>query len=75
MEGAKLMKTHMHASNPLSKNESSKPIDQTIYRGMIGSLMYLTTSRPNIMYNVCRCARFQSDPRESHPKVVKRILQ
>ena len=41
---------------------------------MIGSLLYLIASRPDIMYNVCLCARFQFDPRVSHLKAVKRIL-
>ena len=62
MEGAKPKKTFMHASNPLSKDESGKPVNQTIYRGMISSLLYLTASRTDIMYSVCLCARFQSDP-------------
>lgn len=44
MEGTKPMKAPMHASNPLSKDESGKPVDQIIYRGMIRSLMYLTTN-------------------------------
>ena len=73
MEDAKPMKNLMHASNPLSKDELSKPIDQKIYIGMIGSLLYLIASRPDILYDVCLCARFQSNPRESHLKVVKRI--
>jgi len=64
MEDVKPMKTHMHASNPLSKDESGKPIDQTIQRGIIWSLLYLTSSRPDIMHSVCLCARFQSDPQE-----------
>ena len=42
---------------------------------MIGSLLYLTTSRPDIMYRVCLCARFQSCSKESHLSVVKRILR
>nr|CAN71981.1 hypothetical protein VITISV_006630 [Vitis vinifera] len=46
-----------------------------MYRGMIGSLLYLTASRPNIMYGVCLCARFQSCPKESHLSAVKRILR
>jgi len=46
-----------------------------IYRGMIGPLLYLSVSRHNIMYSVCLCPRFQSNPRESHLKVVKKILQ
>ena len=41
---------------------------------MIGSLLYLTESRPNILFSVCLCARFQSDPRESHLTTVKQIL-
>ena len=42
---------------------------------MIGSLLYLTTSRPDIMFSVCLCARFQSCPKESHSLVVKRIFR
>jgi len=42
---------------------------------MIGSLLYLTASRPNILFSVCLCARFQSDPRESHLTTVKRIFR
>ncbi len=75
MNDAKPMKTPMHASESLNKDESGKPVDQTIYRGMIGSLLYLTSSRPDIMHSVCLCARFQSDPRESHLKAVKRIFR
>ena len=74
MEDAKPMRTPMHASNPLSKDELGKPIDQMIYRGMIGSLLYQTTCRPDIMYSLCVYARFQFDPHESHLKVIKRIL-
>jgi len=46
-----------------------------LYRGMIGSLLYLTASRPDILFSVCLCARFQSDPRESHLTAVKRIFR
>ncbi|XP_050222438.1 uncharacterized mitochondrial protein AtMg00810-like [Mercurialis annua] len=46
-----------------------------MYRGMIGSLLYLTASRPNIMFSVCLCARFQACPKESHLHAVKRILK
>ena len=62
MEGVKPMKKTMHASNPLSKDESGKPVDWMIYKGMSGSLLYLTASRLDILYNVCLCARFQFDP-------------
>ncbi|KAL8100574.1 hypothetical protein AgCh_032722 [Apium graveolens] len=50
-------------------------VDITNYRGMIGSLLYLTASRPDIMYATCLCARFQADPREPHLTAVKRILK
>ena len=42
---------------------------------MIGSLLYLTASRPDIMFSVCLCARFQADPKECHLKAIKRILR
>ena len=54
----------------LDKHESKQ-----VYRGMIGSLLYLTTSRPDILFSVCLCARFQSDPRESHLATVKKIFR
>jgi len=50
-------------------------VNQTKFRGLIGSLLYLTASRPNIMFVVCLCARFQSNPKESHFKDAKRILK
>jgi len=56
-------------------DEKEVSVDQTKYRGLIGSLLYLTTSRPNIMFSVCMCARFQSNPKESHFKAGKRILK
>ena len=52
MEGAKPIKTSMHASNPSSKDESSKLVDHTIYKGLIGSLLYLNISIYDIMYSV-----------------------
>ncbi|RVW16178.1 Retrovirus-related Pol polyprotein from transposon RE1 [Vitis vinifera] len=75
MEEAKVMKTPMSSSIKLDMDEKGKSIDSTMYRGMIGSLLYLTASRPDIMYSVCLCARFQSCPKESHLSVVKRILR
>lgn len=50
-------------------------MNQTIYRGIIGSLLYLTSSRLDIVYSVEICARFQTCPRDSHLKAVKRILR
>ena len=75
MEETKTMKTLMISSIKLDKNEKGKSIESTMYRGMIGFLLYLTTSRPDIMYSVCLCARFQSCSKESHLSVVKRILR
>ncbi|XP_042983356.1 uncharacterized protein LOC122312767, partial [Carya illinoinensis] len=75
MENAKEIGTPMSPSTKLDKDESGKPVDSKIYRGMIGSLLYLTASRPDIMFSVCLCARFQSSPKESHLIAVKRILR
>ena len=50
-------------------------MDITKYQGMIGSLLYLTASRPDIMFSVCLYARFPSNPKESHLNVVKRVLK
>ncbi|KAK2409236.1 hypothetical protein QL285_044679 [Trifolium repens] len=65
----------MHPTSSLSKEESEGKVDQKLYRGMIGSLLYLTASRPDILFSVCLFARFQSDPRESHFTDVKRIFR
>ncbi|GJT49033.1 hypothetical protein Tco_0975190 [Tanacetum coccineum] len=50
-------------------------VDEHLYRSMIGSLMYLTSSRPDIMFAVCACARFQVNPKSSHLYAVKRIFR
>ncbi|GKD89361.1 hypothetical protein Tco_1364868, partial [Tanacetum coccineum] len=51
------------------------PVDATLYRGMIGSLMYLTSSRPDLIYAVCLCAWYQAKPTEKHLHAVKRIFR
>ncbi|GKA79836.1 hypothetical protein Tco_0786432 [Tanacetum coccineum] len=51
---------------------NGKAVNETQYRGMIGSLMYLTASRPNIQFSTCLCIRYQANPNESHLIVVKR---
>ena len=51
---------------------AGKGVDQTKYRGCIGSLLYLIASRPNIMFAVCFCARYQANPKESHFKAAKK---
>ena len=65
----------MASSLKLDSDEKGKSVDQKLYRGMIGSLLYLTASRPDIMFSVCLCARFQSNPKESHLSAVKRIFR
>ena len=59
----------------MDADAAGKGVDQTKYRGLIGSLLYLTTSRPDIMFVVCLCARYQANPKESHFKAAKRILK
>nr|GFA22998.1 retrovirus-related Pol polyprotein from transposon TNT 1-94 [Tanacetum cinerariifolium] len=51
-----------------------KPVDHTDYRSMIGSLMYVTSSRPDIMFATCMCARYQANPNEHHVSTIKRIF-
>nr|GEW19653.1 retrovirus-related Pol polyprotein from transposon TNT 1-94 [Tanacetum cinerariifolium] len=65
----------MKTSKPLLKDENAKDIDVHLYRSMIGSLMYLTSSRPEIMFAVCACARFQVTPKVSHLHAVKIIFR
>ncbi|GJZ88906.1 putative ribonuclease H-like domain-containing protein [Tanacetum coccineum] len=59
----------------LIKDEEAKNVDVHLYRSMIGSLRYLTASRPDIMFAVCACARFQVTPKTSHLHAVKRIFR
>ena len=75
MENSKHLATPMNTSCYLGKDESGQPIDPKQYRGMIGSLLYLSASRPDIMFSVCMCARFQSSPKFSHLLAVKRIIR
>ncbi|GKC87520.1 retrovirus-related pol polyprotein from transposon TNT 1-94 [Tanacetum coccineum] len=75
LENAKPIKTPMSSETKLTRDEEGEPIDNTKYRGMIGSLLYLTASRPDIMFSVCLCARFQEAPKTSHLEAVKRIFR
>nr|GEV78119.1 uncharacterized mitochondrial protein AtMg00810-like [Tanacetum cinerariifolium] len=61
--------------NNLGHDLSGKAINETQYRGMIGSLMYLTSSRPDIQFSTFLCVRYQTDPKESHLIAVKRIFR
>jgi len=65
----------MHPTCNFNKEDTRTKVDQKLYRGMIGSLLYLTASRPDILFTVCLCPRFQSDPKESHLTGVKRIFR
>ncbi|GKB60161.1 uncharacterized mitochondrial protein-like protein, partial [Tanacetum coccineum] len=67
--------TPIESNKPLVKDEDGVEVDVHEYRSMIGSLMYLTASRPDIMFAVCACARFQVTPKASHLHVVKRIFR
>ncbi|GJQ99846.1 putative ribonuclease H-like domain-containing protein [Tanacetum coccineum] len=67
--------TPMETKVPLTKDEEAFDVDVHLYRSMIGSLMYLTASRPDIMYAVCVCSRFQVTPKTSHLNAVKRIFK
>ncbi|GJV11518.1 putative ribonuclease H-like domain-containing protein, partial [Tanacetum coccineum] len=67
--------TPIEAHKSLGKDEEGEDVDVHLYRSMIGCLMYLTASRPDIMFAVCLCARFQVTPKVSHMHAVKRIFR
>ncbi|GJX61030.1 hypothetical protein Tco_0293930 [Tanacetum coccineum] len=67
--------TPMVEKSKVDEDLQGKPIDATLYRGMIRSLMYLTSSRPDLIYAVCLCARYQAKPTEKHLNAVKRIFR
>ncbi|GJV83114.1 putative ribonuclease H-like domain-containing protein [Tanacetum coccineum] len=67
--------TPIETQKPLVKDEEASDVDVHLYRSMIGSLMYVTASRPDIMFAVCACSRFQVTPKTSHLTAVKRIFR
>nr|GFA59318.1 hypothetical protein [Tanacetum cinerariifolium] len=67
--------TPIDTEKPLLKDPDGEDVDVHTYKSMIGSLMYLTSSRPDIMFVVCACARFQVTPKASHLHAVKRIFR
>nr|GEX49403.1 uncharacterized mitochondrial protein AtMg00810-like [Tanacetum cinerariifolium] len=67
--------TPMETQKPLLKDEDGEEVDVHMYRSMIGSLVYLTSSRPDIMFAVCAYVRYQVNPKVSHLHVVKRIFR
>ncbi|GJY22202.1 putative ribonuclease H-like domain-containing protein [Tanacetum coccineum] len=67
--------TPIESNKPLVKDEDGEDVDVHVYRSMIGSLMYLTASRLDIMFAICACARFQVTAKASHLNAVKRIFR
>ncbi|GJZ25491.1 uncharacterized mitochondrial protein-like protein [Tanacetum coccineum] len=75
MLSSDLIDTLMVEKSKVDKDLHGKPVDPTHYRGMIGSLMYLTSSRPDLVFAVCMCAWFQAKPTKKHLHAVKRIFR
>nr|GEV74498.1 hypothetical protein [Tanacetum cinerariifolium] len=75
LEDSKPTKMPMSTKIKLTKDDEADSMDSSKYRGMIGSLLYPTTSRPDIMFSVCLCARFQENPKTTHLEAVKRIFR
>jgi hypothetical protein len=75
LDGKSHARTPMSTSVKISSDLAGKSVDPSLYRSMIGSLLYLTASRPDIAFSVGVCARFQANPKESHLTAVKRIIK
>ncbi|KAC9702930.1 hypothetical protein E3N88_45366 [Mikania micrantha] len=75
LQNCKQCSNPMSSTTQLDADLKGKSVDETLYRCMIGSLMYLTASRPDIMFATCVCARFQAAPKESHLIAVKIIFR
>ena len=75
MEDCKPVSTLMTTGCKLRKDDESKEVDQKLYRSMIGSLLYVTTSRPDVMHAVGLVVRFQANPEETHVLAIKRIFR
>jgi hypothetical protein len=75
MEDSKPMGTPMVTGCKLNKDDDSPDVDQSSYRSMIGNLLYITASRPDIMHVVGMVGRYQSSPKQSHLQAFKRIFR
>nr|GFA43746.1 uncharacterized mitochondrial protein AtMg00810-like [Tanacetum cinerariifolium] len=75
MENYDTVPTPMVEQAKLKLDLVGKPVDHTDYRSMIRSLMYVTSSRPNIMFTTCMCARYQANPNQHHVSAVKKIFR
>nr|GFA39695.1 uncharacterized mitochondrial protein AtMg00810-like [Tanacetum cinerariifolium] len=65
----------MVKKSKLDKDKEGKAVDPSHYRGIIGTLLYLTASRPDLQFAICMCARYQARPTEKHVHAVKRIFR
>jgi hypothetical protein len=75
MAELKLLSTPMSFAVTLGPDEDGEAVDQREYRSMIGSLLYLTATRPDIQFTMGLCAHFQTSPRSSHRMAVQRIFR
>ncbi|GJS61072.1 retrovirus-related pol polyprotein from transposon TNT 1-94 [Tanacetum coccineum] len=75
MESCDLVDTPMVEKSKLDEDTQGKAVDPKHYRGMVGTLMYLTSSRLDLVYAVCMCARYQARPTEKHLHAIKRIFR
>ena len=75
LEFASSVRTLISPNVKLTVNLLGKSVDSSLYRSIIGSLLYVITSRPNISYSVGVCARYQANPKKSHMIALKRIIK
>ena len=75
LESASSVRTPMSPNVKLTVDLLGKSVDSSLYRSMIGSILYLTANRPDISYSVGVCARYQANPKESYMIALKRIIK
>ena len=75
MDSSKPIDTPISPSTKLVMDDGSPSVEEKLYRGMIGSLLYLTASKPDIVFSVGLCARFQSNPKETYLTAVKKKFE
>ncbi|KAL9295969.1 putative RNA-directed DNA polymerase [Arabidopsis thaliana] len=75
MDESNAVKNPIVPGTKLTKDENGEKVDETMFKQLVGSLMYLTVTRPDLMYGVCLISRFMSNPRMSHWLAAKRILR
>ena len=75
LESTSFVRTPMSPNVKLNVGLLDKSVDSSLYRSMIGSLLYLIASKPDISYSVGVCARYQANPKESHMIALKRIIK